>query len=122
MIDHLALNVSDLEACRRFYKHALAPFGYVELMSLPEGVGFGPAGDAIFWIAAREPYHTGVHVALAAKNRELVHAFYDAAMAAGGRDNGPPGLREKYHPHYYGAFVLDPCGNNIEAVCHTPEP
>ena len=78
----------------------------------------GPAGKPIFWIAGRPPRNTGVHVAFTAPDRATVDAFYEAAIAAGGKDNGAPGVREQYHPHYYGAFVLDPDGNNIEAVCH----
>ncbi len=117
-IDHLALPVADVEASRRFYERALAPFG-VEVLEYGESVGFGPPGAVDFFIAAGRP-GAPVHVAFAAPDRATVEAFHDAALAAGGRDNGPPGLRPQYHEHYYGAFVLDPDGNNVEAVCHSP--
>ena len=120
MIDHLALNVKDLAASRQFYESALTPLGYEVIMAFPEGVGFGVAGKPDFWISLREGPHTGVHVAFHCTERNLVDAFYNAALAAGGKDNGAPGLREMYHPNYYGAFVIDPDGNNIEAVCHSP--
>ena len=118
MIDHVALNVRDVGASRDFYEKALAPLGYAIVMQFPTGVGFGASGKPDFWIMARDPRNSGVHVAIAAADRKAVDAFYAAAMAAGGRDNGAPGLRAHYHPSYYGAFVLDPDGNNIEAVCH----
>ena len=121
MIDHVILNVKEMETSRTFYEKALAPLGYTVLMSYPEGAGFGDAGKPVFWVARREPANTGVHVAFQATRRALVDAFHTAAIAAGGRDNGKPGLREGYHPSYYGAFVLDPDGNNIEAVCHDPK-
>jgi catechol 2,3-dioxygenase-like lactoylglutathione lyase family enzyme len=118
VIDHVILNVRDVPASRGFYVEALAPLGYEVMMDFPTGVGFGWQGKPYFWIAARDPRHSGVHVAFHCKKRELVDAFYAAAIAAGGKDNGEPGIREGYHPNYYGAFVLDPDGNNIEAVCH----
>jgi len=121
MIDHMVLNVKDLAASREFYGKALAPLGYVELMAYPEGVGFGQDGKPNFWIGLRGEAHTQVHVAFVGKGRQEVREFHEAALQAGGQDNGPPGLRELYHPDYYGAFVLDPDGNNIEAVCHQPE-
>ena len=118
MIDHVVLNVSDLEASRRFYERALAPLGLEVLMQFPDGVGFGRAGKPAFWIGRRGEACHGVHVAFACDSREPVDAFHAAALAAGGTDHGQPGLRPHYHPDYYGAFVLDPDGNNIEAVCH----
>lgn len=118
MIDHVVLNVRDLEASRKFYVAALAPLGYSVVMDFPEGVGFGIAGKPDFWIARRGDAHTAVHVAFASERNDAVDAFHAAALAAGGRDNGAPGIREQYHPGYYGAFVFDPDGNNIEAVCH----
>jgi catechol 2,3-dioxygenase-like lactoylglutathione lyase family enzyme len=120
MIDHMVIHVRDLEASRRFYGVALSTLGYEIVKSFPEGTGFGPGGKPVFWIATREGPHTGVHIAFASPDRGTVDAFYEAAIAAGGRDNGKPGLREHYHADYYGAFVLDPDGNNIEAVCHLP--
>ena len=118
MIDHLVLNVKDLEKCRKFYEKALAPLGYSVTMSFPDWVGFGTSGKTDFWLAHRDPYNTGVHVAFRCQQRKPVEAFYAAAMKAGGTDHGKPGVRQDYHPNYYGAFVLDPEGNNIEAVCH----
>lgn len=120
MIDHIVLNVRDVAASKRFYEKALAPLGFGIVMEFPEGVGFGPEGKPVFWIGKRGKAHTGVHVAFHCEDRATVDAFYAAALEAGGRDNGKPGVREVYHPHYYGAFVFDPDDNNIEAVCHQP--
>jgi catechol 2,3-dioxygenase-like lactoylglutathione lyase family enzyme len=120
MIDHIGLMVRDLEASKRFYQAALAPLGYSVLMEFPGAVGFGRDGKPDFWIGAREAPPSGaVHVAFASPDRATVDAFHAAALAADGKDNGAPGLRAMYHPTYYGAFVLDPDGNNVEAVCHT---
>ncbi len=121
MIDHLILNVADVAVSRRFYEPALATLGYQIVMAYSEGVGFGQAGKPDFWIARREPVHAGVHVAFRAERRALVVQFHQAALKAGGTDNGAPGLRPHYHKDYFGAFVLDPDGNNVEAVCHTSE-
>ena len=124
MLDHVGLNVSDYARSRDFYTRALAPLGLELLMEPVADVGgFGSPDDhkPFFWISTREAANAAVHVAFAADSRELVDAFHEAALAAGGRDNGAPGVREIYHPHYYGAFVLDPDGNNIEAVCHRPQ-
>ena len=122
MFDHVGLNVKDYRASRAFYEAALAPLGYKVVMAFDEhnAAGFGPADKPEFWVAQREPYGTGTHVAFACPDRATVDAVYTAAIAAGGTDNGPPGLREHYHPTYYGAFVHDPDGNNVEAVCHAP--
>lgn len=120
MIDHVVLNVSDLAASKGFYEVALAPLGYEVVIEFPDGVGFGFEGKPFFWIGTREGPHTGVHVAFHSRDRATVDAFHAAALEAGGRDNGKPGVREIYHPHYYGAFVFDPDDNNIEAVCHAP--
>jgi catechol 2,3-dioxygenase-like lactoylglutathione lyase family enzyme len=120
MLDHVILNVRNLARSRAFYEAALAPLGYQVVMAHPEGVGFGEGGKPDFWIALREPVHDKVHVAFHCKRRKAVDDFHAAALAAGGTDNGKPGLREHYHPSYYGAFVFDPDGNNIEAVCHDP--
>jgi catechol 2,3-dioxygenase-like lactoylglutathione lyase family enzyme len=122
MIDHAGINVSDYETSRDFYTRALAPLGYELMMEPAEGIaGFGRDGNPDFWIAGvREPTSENVHIAFRVPDRSTVDAFHAAAVEAGGEDNGPPGTREIYHPNYYGAFVLDPDGNNIEAVCHKP--
>ena len=122
MIDHVVLNVRDVEKSKAFYAKAFAPLGAKLVATFPDWAGFGRDGKPTFWLARREPYHTGVHVAIACDRRALVNAFHDAAIGAGGKDNGKPGLRADYHADYYGAFVLDPDGNNIEAVTHVPEP
>ena len=118
MLDHIGLTVSDYERSCRFYEEALAPLGYKKVMDFGEVAGFGAQGPT-FWIA-RGDGSTPIHVAFTSPDRDTVHAFHAAALAAGGTENGAPGLRTQYHPTYYGAFVLDPDGNNIEAVCHTP--
>jgi len=120
VIDHVGIDVSDIESAKGFYEQALAPLGYTKLSEFPEAVGFGEAGKPDFWVAQRGKPGTS-HVALRARDRATVDAFHEAALAAGGTDNGPPGLRPHYHETYYGAFVLDPEGNNVEAVCHAPE-
>jgi catechol 2,3-dioxygenase-like lactoylglutathione lyase family enzyme len=124
MLDHLGLDVTDFERSKAFYERALAPLGIGVLMEPVAGVaGFGEQRDQkpYFWIGQRERGpQTGVHVAFGVDSRELVDAFHAAALEAGGTDNGGPGVRELYHPHYYGAFVLDPDGNNVEACCHRP--
>ena len=121
MIDHMSLPCSDVPRARAFYTSALAPLGYAILMEFEDVVGMGGAPKPDFWLGPGEAPKPPLHVAFRARSRAEVDAFYAAAMAAGGRDNGAPGLRPHYHPHYYGAFVLDPDGNNIEAVCHDPE-
>jgi catechol 2,3-dioxygenase-like lactoylglutathione lyase family enzyme len=122
VFDHVGLNVKDYDATRTFYEEALAPLGWRVVMAFDEwrAAGFGTADKPDFWVTEREPYGTGTHIAFTASDRAAVDAFYAAAVEAGGRDNGPPGIREQYHPTYYGAFVLDLDGNNVEAVCHTP--
>jgi catechol 2,3-dioxygenase-like lactoylglutathione lyase family enzyme len=123
MIDHLKLSVSDAGRSRAFYEAALAPLGYRVMMEPAPGVvGMGSTMPD-FWLAPDDQASAGGrptgHVAFRAETRELVDAFHAAALAAGGRDNGGPGPRPQYHPRYYGAFVLDPDGNNVEAVCHS---
>ena len=124
MLDHVALEVSDFAASKAFYEAALAPLGIELLMEpMPEAAGFGSdtghGPRPYFWIMARgRPTVSGAHVSFAAPDRGTVDAFHAAALAAGGTDNGAPGARPIYHPRYYGGFVLDPDGNNIEAVCH----
>jgi catechol 2,3-dioxygenase-like lactoylglutathione lyase family enzyme len=120
MIDHLGLVVTNLDDSRAFYAAALAPLGYTAIMVFDEAVGFGVPPKPDFWLSEGEPAASRMHVAFRAERRADVDAFYRAALAAGGRDNGAPGLRTHYHPNYYGAFVLDPDGHNIEAVCHLP--
>jgi catechol 2,3-dioxygenase-like lactoylglutathione lyase family enzyme len=121
MIDHTGVIVGSFEASRRFYAAALAPLGYELLPEFHASVaGFGEPGKPDFWIAQGEPNTPRIHVAFRADTRREVDAFYEAALGAGARDNGAPGLRAQYHPDYYGAFVLDPDGHNIEAVCHSP--
>jgi catechol 2,3-dioxygenase-like lactoylglutathione lyase family enzyme len=124
MIDHIGLDVRDLDKSKAFYERALAPLGIKLLAYMEE---WGTAGFGIdrprFWLGKGKPSNgeDDVHVCFEAANRTQIHAFYDAAIAAGGRDLGPPGPRAHYHAHYYGAFVLDPDGNNVEACCHHPE-
>lgn len=127
MIDHTGVVVSDYQQSKQFYLAALAPIGYQVLAEFPASVtgsadvaGFGEPEKPDFWIASGAPNKPPLHVAFRVQRRELVDAFYKAAIAAGGVDNGGPGLRPHYHPNYYGAFVLDPDGHNIEAVCHEP--
>ena len=135
MIDHIGLTVGDLDASRAFYDAALAPLGVDVVMSVTAEetgshghLGYGPradgrdiqAGKPSFWIGGGPAPSGPMHVAFTAPTRAAVDAFHAAAIAAGGTDNGPPGLRPHYHPNYYGAFVLDPDGRNVEAVCHAP--
>jgi catechol 2,3-dioxygenase-like lactoylglutathione lyase family enzyme len=123
MLDHVTIGVRDLDRAKAFYDRALRPLGIERLYA--EGTdfaGYGANGKAFFWIGCRSEPQTGAHIAFASPDRAMVDAFYAAALAAGGRDNGKPGLRPHYHAHYYGAFVLDPDGHNIEAVCHAPKP
>lgn len=128
MIDHVGVSVSDYARSKAFYEKALAPLGAGLAMEVtPEmtgngssHAGFGRNGQPTFWISPSASVSHS-HVALVAENREQVDAFHRAALEAGGRDNGAPGLRPHYHPNYYGAFVLDPDGHNIEAVCHCSE-
>jgi catechol 2,3-dioxygenase-like lactoylglutathione lyase family enzyme len=126
MIDHTGLSVSDFVRSRAFFVKALAPLGYKVIMEFPpeQASGHPVAGlgedQPDLWILGGKPTAPPVHLAFRARNRAIVDAFHKAALAAGGRDNGPPGVRAHYHQDYYGAFVLDPDGNNIEAVCHLP--
>ena len=127
MIDHIGMPVRDLADATEFYFKALAPLGIAIVLQVSAeesghgaAVGFGAEQKPFFWIGEGERIGGHAHVAFAASSRAAVDAFYRAALAAGGKDNGPPGLRPHYHANYYGAFVLDPDGNNIEAVCHAP--
>jgi catechol 2,3-dioxygenase-like lactoylglutathione lyase family enzyme len=127
MLDHIGLTVTDLDRAKAFFDAALAPLGVEPMVSVTAEqtgahahVGYGSHGRPYFWIGGGERLTGNVHAAFTAADRATVAAFYAAALAAGGRDNGPPGIRAHYHPDYYGAFVLDPDGHNIEAVCHAP--
>jgi catechol 2,3-dioxygenase-like lactoylglutathione lyase family enzyme len=136
MVDHISIRVADYERSKKFYEAALAPLGYTLAMEVGSGAGFRRGFIPDFWVKQGESIRFGVaagsteepgcggpavHVAFAGDDRGKVDAFFSAALAAGGRDNGAPGLRTEYHPNYYGAFVLDPDGYNIEAVCHKAE-
>ena len=120
MIDHTTIHVDDIVVSKNFYLHALEPLGYKIVMDFPEmkAAGLGVQGKMDTWLhghGCNQP----IHIAWQADTREQVDAFYVAALAAGGKDNGKPGIRAMYHPHYYAAFVIDQNGHNIEVVCHT---
>jgi catechol 2,3-dioxygenase-like lactoylglutathione lyase family enzyme len=121
MIDHVTANVTDFERAKRFYGQVLAPLGYSVRSEFESAAGFG-TGEGIpdFWIGTSSE-RGATHVAFTANDRAMVDAFFQAAIAAGATDNGPPGVRSHYHENYYAAFVHDGDGNNIEAVCHRPE-
>lgn len=121
MFDHIGLSVSDMAASKSFFLRALAPLGVEVVMEFPEAAGLGRNKKASLWLGAGHHKPSPLHLAFTADNREQVRAFYAAAMAAGGKDNGAPGIREHYHANYYGAFVIGPDGHNVEAVCHLPE-
>ena len=126
-LDHVGFTVSDYAAARAFYKAALKPLGWKVIMEFPSkkepsAGGFGVEGKPFFWISqGKKKTAPHLHIAFGAQSRKAVDAFYKAAIKAGGRDNGGPGVREMYHPNYYAAFVLDPDGHNLEAVTHKPE-
>ena len=120
MIDHVGLRVADYQTSKQFFELALAPLGYILMMDHDiSGAGFGKDGKPDFFIKQGQPAR-GLHIALSCTDRATVDAFHAAALSAGATCNGPPGPRTEYHPTYYGAFVLDPDGHNIEAVCHMP--
>ncbi|MFT3664973.1 VOC family protein [Piscinibacter sp.] len=121
MFDHLGLGVSDLPRSKAFFLQALAPLQAAVVMEGPYGVGIGRKGKPSLWLSQAQAPSAPVHIAFVADSRAEVDAFHAAALAAGGRDNGAPGLRPHYHPDYYGAFVIDPDGHNVEAVCHKPQ-
>jgi catechol 2,3-dioxygenase-like lactoylglutathione lyase family enzyme len=128
MLDHTGIAVADLNRSKAFYTRALSPLSIglvVEVTAEQTGreahAGFGAGGKPFFWIGSGARPSGPVHFAFTAQSRAQVDAFYGAALATGGRDNGAPGLRPHYHASYYGAFVFDPDGNNIEVVCHKPE-
>ncbi len=127
MIDHIGFAVTDFERSKTFFQRALAPLSITLVMEVTAEqtghdahAGFGEKDKPFFWIGSGEAPVHGVHVAFNAPSQDVVRAFYAAAIAAGGIDNGAPGLRPHYHSHYYAAFVRDPDGNNIEVVCHKP--
>jgi catechol 2,3-dioxygenase-like lactoylglutathione lyase family enzyme len=122
MLDHVTIGVSDIGQSKKFYDQALHPLGIARLYGDGERfAGYGVKPKAFFWIGLRGIPQTGAHIAFAAPDRATVDRFYQEAIAAGGRDNGQPGIRPNYHADYYGAFVLDPDGHNIEAVCRAPQ-
>ncbi|MFC5499844.1 VOC family protein [Caenimonas terrae] len=120
MFDHIGLGVSDYAASKAFFLKALQPLGIGVVMEGPYGVGIGPPGKPALWLSQTSDKPAPLHLAFRAADRPQVDAFYRAALEAGGKDNGPPGLRPQYHPDYYGAFVIGPDGHNVEAVCHQP--
>ena len=126
MIDHVGIEVSNYQKAKQFYENALAPIGYKLIMEVEGFAGFGldlsEGPIATLWLHKGNNPSFKTHIAFTAKNRAEVDEFYNAAIKAGGRDNGKPGIREYYHPNYYGAFVHDPDGHNIEVVCHQPAP
>ena len=123
MLDHIGTYVDDIEKAKAFYVATLRPLGYTLLSEFPEWsvIGLGRDGKPDFWVAQREANHNA-HVAIVADSKDAVAAFHAAGLAAGGTDNGAPGYRKEYAPGYYGAFITDPFGNNIEAVFHDPAP
>ena len=120
ILDHIGLAVRDFAAAKSFYRRALSPLGIEVILEGDGWAAFGKAGKPQLWIGVQGIPPGPIHLAFAADSRAQVRAFHRAALAAGGRDNGAPGVRAKYHPHYYAAFVFDPDGHNIEAVCHDP--
>jgi catechol 2,3-dioxygenase-like lactoylglutathione lyase family enzyme len=121
MLDHVTIGVTNIERSKGFYDRALLPLGIARLCGDGERfAGYGVSPKAFFWIGIRDAAQTGSHIAFAAPDRATVDRFYAEAIAAGGSDNGRPGVRPHYHPDYYGAFVLDPDGHNVEAVCRAP--
>ena len=121
MLDHVTIGITDAERAKPFYDRALRPLGITRLYADGDwGTGYGIRPKAFFWIGLKAAPQTGAHIAFKAPDRATVDRFHQEAIAAGGRDNGAPGIRPHYHANYYGAFVLDPDGHNIEAVCHAP--
>ena len=122
IIDHIGIAVCDYDRSKRFFCRALAPLGIELVMEVEGWAGLGKAGKPELWFGVSGQKPSPLHIAFIADSRDQVRAFHAAALAAGGTDNGSPGIREIYHPNYFGAFVLDPDGHNVEAVCHQPEP
>jgi hypothetical protein len=121
MIGHAVMRVQDLKKSRRVHEAALQPLGYGVVREFPGFAGLGASDKPELWIGRDDTVTKGVHLALASRDRKAVDAFHAAALKTGGKDHGAPGLRAHPHPHYYGAFILDLEGNNIEAVCHDPK-
>ncbi|MBK9136085.1 MAG: VOC family protein [Betaproteobacteria bacterium] len=121
MFDHVGFGVTHLAESKAFFVNALKPLGVSVAMEGPYGVGMGQNNKPSLWLFETQERPAHLHIAFAANSRADVDAFYRAALAAGGKDNGAPGLRPQYHANYYGAFVIGPDGHNIEAVCHKPE-
>ena len=119
--DHIGFSVTDFEKSKAFYTKALAPLGIGVVMEGPGWAMVGNSSKPELWFGTHGKVPGPIHIAFAAANRAQVRAFYEAAIAAGGKDNGGPGIRAQYHPNYYGAFVFDPDGHNVEAVCHLSE-
>ena len=119
MIDHISISVANTDVSKLFYQQALAPLG-IHVVGEDDGwVGFGKDQQGAFWFGPGDAALQPLHIAFTAGDRETVDRFYAAALAAGGQCHGPPGVRERYHPNYYAAFIVDPDGHNVEAVCHT---
>lgn len=129
VLDHIEVAVSDAETSRHFYERALKPLGICRIITIEPSRtrtggtrhGFGREGYPSLWVHDNEEPNVGIHIAFAAHSRDLVDAFYKAALQAGGTDNGPPGVRNQYHAHYYAAYVLDPDGFNVEVVCQSTQ-
>ncbi len=121
MFDHLGFGVTNLAESKAFFLKALQPLGVAVAMEGPYGVGMGQSNKPSLWLSETREHPAHLHLAFTAQNRKQVDEFYKAALAAGGKDNGAPGLRPHYHANYYGAFVIGPDGHNVEAVCHKPE-
>jgi catechol 2,3-dioxygenase-like lactoylglutathione lyase family enzyme len=121
MFDHVGFGVTNLAQSKEFFLQALQPLGVSVVMEGPYGVGLGQDNKPSLWLSATKEHPAHLHLALAAQTRKQVDEFYRAALAAGGKDNGAPGLRPHYHANYYGAFIIGPDGHNVEAVCHKPE-
>jgi len=121
IIDHIGIAISDYDKSKEFYSKALAPLGIKLLAEVQGWAGFGKEGKPEFWFGLNKEVQKPMHIAFLANSREMVNKFYKASLDAGALDNGKPGIREIYHPNYYGAFVIDPDGHNIEAVCHLEE-
>ena len=120
-IDHIGIAVADYDRSKHFYAQCLAPLGMELIVEIEGWAGFGQGDKADFWFGPDAVVNTPMHIAFHANDRAAVDRFHAAGIAAGGKDNGAPGLRPIYHPHYYGAFLIDPDGHNIEAVCHQAE-
>jgi catechol 2,3-dioxygenase-like lactoylglutathione lyase family enzyme len=120
-IDHIGIAVSNYEKSKKFYSRALAPLEIELVVEIKGWAGFGKDGKPKFWFGLDKEAHKPMHIAFSANTRKMVDLFYEASIEAGAKDNGKPGVRERYHSNYYGAFIIAPDGHNIEAVCHSAE-